>query len=670
MYNKLATLVFCSFFLGFTFSTAQAANTTKKKNKKKFVDQTEVISIEISYKLGKRKKELKKSIQCLELTPGLTRNTRKGLLFTSFKKTLKKLRKKRTSKKFKLAKARLKAGKLACKDLLNDRTPESDPTPEREHLSLAPFNGEFTAAKARTLYERFAFGGSYEEIEQAVAIGLNETVNKLTTPLDETELFNEMNFMKCHGYTQFQYNSLIDNGNSITPCDSRDPNAFRPTFYRYGIYRTMLLSPNPFFHKLLMFLHDERMSASFNDIGNSNDFHTTIKHYEMLRDAAFTGDYKEFMREWNQDELGHLLSLDGAKNIGETPNENYAREFWELGTVGTTDLDGNPIYNGLGIAQAALAFSGWELITEFVVEDFNGRNQHTRRSIYHSEAPRHAEGLKTIFQGTPYEARVEDYNDMLEATFAHPRTAEHLAEDIWKEFINLEATPESIRELAAIIRANNFNLIPVMQVVMKSKAVHSTRSRKTLIKHPVDLLFGLYRQTTIPVPGSTSTSRTYAALNLYLNNLGQQPLLPESIFGWDEAQLAGEAFVFDWRNTSERILDRGVLHKDERGNSFESFNILGEDIQFSEETVERVADILNVNLNALQKGETLKFLDYRSLACTSERMTQGLCDDINSYYLVLNTFVANPRHESASHYRNKFHALIGMLVNLPDYRMK
>ena len=48
-----------------------------------------------------------------------------------------------------------------------------------------------------------------------------------------------------------------------------------------------------------------------------------------------------------------LMYLDGAKNLKQHPNENYARELMELFTLGV----GN--YTEQDVKEAARAFTGW-----------------------------------------------------------------------------------------------------------------------------------------------------------------------------------------------------------------------------------------------------------------------------------------------------------------------
>ena len=57
------------------------------------------------------------------------------------------------------------------------------------------------------------------------------------------------------------------------------------------------------------------------------------------------------------------LYLTGFQNVKYAPNENYAREFMELFTLGVTDANGNPNYSQTDVHNLARAFTGYQLDT-------------------------------------------------------------------------------------------------------------------------------------------------------------------------------------------------------------------------------------------------------------------------------------------------------------------
>jgi hypothetical protein len=534
---------------------------------------------------------------------------------------------------------------------------------DNNFLSLTPYTGNFGEAEARILFERFAFGATEGEIKQAVADGLENTVNRLLTPVDESAIgpFNLNYFvtdLECDGYN---FGHPIDNQQACAPGNQNDVTG---EGIRLGWYARLRYSPNTFFYKLLFFLHDERMAVSLN-VANYNSRWTMRRHNEMLRKAAFTGDYLTFMREWNSDPLGNLIWLDGASNKGQSPNENYAREFWELGTTGPTDLDGKPVYSDSDLAQAALAHSGWTMTNDKAL-DARGLEYWKTVPAYSPEL--HAPGTFVIFAGTPYQARVTNAEEVLQATFKHPRTAEHLAEDLWKEFINPYADKSAIIRLAMIIRKNNYNLLPVMRSIMTSQAIYTPKSRKTLIKHPIELIFGYLRTFPAIHLGYNSKDNTeFRVIDWYLSRLGQRPLIPQSVFGWDEEVLAGEQYVLSWRNVVIDLVTEEKEYYLEKGYDIQKDLFSG--ITTGREAILNLARRLNITLTETQAVHLDQYMNFYLQNC-GNNSTRPECIKGNPFYLVRELFDPSPLNENKWNSLYKMQGLIAILMMMPEYRMK
>lgn len=601
---------------------AHAAPKKKKKRAKPLIVQAnDVFSSNVSVKIGKKRKAA--VIYCLDRTGGQVKETSQGLVFTSYSKALNNLKKKRitSGSKVLMLKALKKESARACV--------------KPAFLSMGKFKGNFGEAEARTLFDRFAFGASPERIAQAVADGLERTVELLTTYTPEPGLDAIENSLRCDG--------RLPNDPDKETCEG--PNDLYFPGVRFGVYYRFWYSQNPLFEKLFMFVHDERLAASAGALGWCERY-ALVNHIDMIRRLVRGGTYKDFMREWNSDLMGNLKYLDGALNRGDNPNENYAREFWELGTVGPTDLNGVPVYSDTDIAQAALAFSGWKIIwddpTQTCVRTFSPDLQ--------------APGPKVIFQGTPHQATVYDADDVLEATFRHPRTAEHLAEDLWLEFINPNPTASAIKELAQTIRENNYNLLAVVKILMQSQALYAENSRKSLIKHPVDLLFGFLRQTGMPL-----ASHGYWFFEDRLDQMGQVPLLPPTIFGWNPRRLAGEGYVLEWRNTVNRLVLQGTDDMAEMGYDLKQRFLTGlpGGQSASLAVIDRMSKWLGVSLNDSQKAVFDQYMNYDRVNCYS---------DCNGQETVIRRDVFDGALDGDGEF--KLRGLLDLIATSNEYRMK
>lgn len=624
------SILFCSSAVAADKGSKTKESDKKNDKKKPAIDMTKVIETEVEIKKGKKK--IMKPVDCYQNKAGDVFVSKNKIVFKTFAEQYNALKATATTSKQKQKLDELdklkKATKKTCKLPENQPTPVAPAeTPAPEPSSLDPYTGAFTEAQARMLYDRFGFGAKAGQAELAVQEGLEATANRMITYVNNPNLDLAVGDLACDG-------ELESEGDK----DNRqcEPDTVYAPGVRYGMYKRILETESPFIEKLFFFLHDERMAAGVSNL-NNDDTYVIIPHINMIRRAAITGDYKQFMRDWNIDDLGHRIWLDGGVNNGFSPNENYAREFWELGTVGPTDSNGNAVYDDTDIAQAALALSG-------------------RWNSYHAVGP------KVVFHGTPYEKVIDNADDLLEATFAHPRTAIHLAEDIWKEFVTPVKDVAAIEKLAALIRANNYNLLPVFKTLMMSRAVFAAENQKSLIKHPIELVLGFLRETGIPVSRGT--------IDTYLTRLGEAPLLPPTVFGYYEDRLAGEAYVFDTLNSLSGLTRDTNEWKKRNYSLMNLVKVEDPNVAKAPVVADRIARLLNLNLSDELKKRLVTYLDYDLTACNATVKAKGLCFDYKgaSYYLKDNLF--SPSETNDENYQPKVQYLLQIMASLPDYKVK
>jgi hypothetical protein len=501
---------------------------------------------------------------------------------------------------------------------------------------LAPYTGPFTEVEARALFDRFGFGAPPERIAQAVSEGLETTITKLTTWQSEDNLDAIVNDWVCDGWLS---------GEGLNKCSSSGTYDFHNKMYPHSKLIKFLHSPNQYFYKLILFLHDERLAGS----GLNEDpwfmRHAYVDHWNMLLRAAQGGDYKQFMRDWMKDSLGHVFWQDGEDNKSFFPNENFAREFWELGTVGPTDLDGKAVYTDLDIAAAARVHTGYSRSS--TLTDSTG--QPYQIGVYKESD--HATGAFDIFVGTPYYAKVSTQEQLLQATFNHPRTAEHLAEDLWKEFINPFKDPNAIRELAGIIRHYNYNLTAVMQTIMRSKALYADGSKETLIKQPIELVIGLLKSFPGYSPSNIHSGDDYTVLSWHTGSLDQTFLSPNSIFGWDEKVLTGASYIKIWRDVSNQLLTKTVGSYGEHLAKYSLRANFWTGLSTTDQLIDKLTRCFNVPLNADQRNLLKNYLD------TQPRLGESA---LGSPFPSAGTTQQEERIKGA----------IAILINQPSYRTK
>ncbi|MCC7518268.1 MAG: DUF1800 domain-containing protein [Verrucomicrobiae bacterium] len=197
-----------------------------------------------------------------------------------------------------------------------------------------------------------------------------------------------------------------------------------------------------------------------------------------------------------------LIYLDNAKSRAGNPNENFAREFFELFALG----EGN--YTEKDIQESARAFTGWSLATE--MREFVIRK------------PWHDGGTKTVFGKTGNFGGEE----IVGLTLKQPAAAALLAGKLWRFYAGSEPSAELREALAAELRDGGFNLGKFLRTIFRCGEFYDPSLDFLRIKSPVEWLVGLCRALEMPLPHP-------AVASFALAELGQDLFRPPNVKGWD-----------------------------------------------------------------------------------------------------------------------------------------
>jgi uncharacterized protein (DUF1800 family) len=221
-----------------------------------------------------------------------------------------------------------------------------------------------------------------------------------------------------------------------------------------------------------------------------------------------------------------LVWLDGGTSKKSSPNENFAREFLEIFTLGA----GN--FTERDIREAARAFVGW------VRKSTQGGGQQAPSFI--RDAAQVDDGTKTFLGQTgPWGP-----SDIIRIVLDRPEAAVFLARKLYRFFVS-EAEPparEVIELLAAEIKARHFAIGPVVEVILRSRHFYSQQVYRQRIKSPVEHSAGLVHMLEIPRPALNPL-----ALSAACDAQGQELFAPPNVEGW----VGGK----NWIN-SATLLDR------------------------------------------------------------------------------------------------------------------
>jgi uncharacterized protein (DUF1800 family) len=194
-----------------------------------------------------------------------------------------------------------------------------------------------------------------------------------------------------------------------------------------------------------------------------------------------------------------LRYLDGELSVKGRPNENFAREWFELFTLGI----GN--YTEQDIHDAARAFTGWRI---------NGV-----QGVYTKQLA--DTGTKTILGKTGQ----WDWKDVVRITLESDVCARYVAKRIVKQFVEFYPTDDTVAQVQQIVRSANYDMNTILQTLLSSEYFYTASVRGSLIKSPAELVIGLAASI-----GALRVQPAYCVASM--TKLTQEPFYPPTVEGW------------------------------------------------------------------------------------------------------------------------------------------
>ncbi len=257
---------------------------------------------------------------------------------------------------------------------------------------------------------------------------------------------------------------------------------------------------------------------------------TWVDYDNLMRQYAF-GNFRELLIAVAK-HPAMLLYLDTASNTRSGPNENYARELFELHTLGAenylgvgrqksvkTTPDGLPVgYVDDDVYEASRAFTGWRLNDNLEYpkndEDINASGSFLVRSAAHDRFQKNVLGHFL----PPDQAPAQDGLDVLETLANHPGTARHIARKLCRRLIS-DNPPESVVQAAAQVFLEQKNapdqVRQVVRNIVRSSEFLQTWGEK--IKRPLEASVAMLRAVKADI------KKTDAAIWVS-TNMQNQPL--------------------------------------------------------------------------------------------------------------------------------------------------
>ena len=224
-----------------------------------------------------------------------------------------------------------------------------------------------------------------------------------------------------------------------------------------------------------------------------------IPYISLLRTHA-VGNFRNLLRALTTD-AAMLVYLDGEKNRGKAPNENYSREVLELFTLGL-NYNGQPTFTEADVTAGAKALSGWTA------------GKYSTKVAFE---PKRHENAPQAYLGR----QVHDVDTVIDAILAHKGCAQFVTQRVAKALFGSAVDVGLVTAAADQFRSSGYDISTMLTVLLRGAV---TTPSPRFVGAPVPWLVSLRRAT-----GATLAP---AAQAVHLAAAGQLPLDPPNVSGW------------------------------------------------------------------------------------------------------------------------------------------
>ncbi|TAI47254.1 DUF1800 domain-containing protein [Flagellimonas allohymeniacidonis] len=386
--------------------------------------------------------------------------------------------------------------------------------------TLAPYTTPLDELRAAHLYRRLGFSASVQTINAAVGQSADALVDSL---VDQALALPPIPAPAWADWTNANYPADDDLARQLRRAQQEE----------FTIAYGNALLDNNLRDRLSFFWHNHFVTEL--DVYRCNSF---LYYYINCLQRNAIGNFRTFVSEIGLTSA-MLYYLDGARNRGNNPNENYARELYELFTLG----EGNG-YTEEDIIETAKSLSGYtnrgeEGCTQVTFDptDFNTDN-------------------KTILGQTGNWG----YDDTIDILFNQRpnEIAGFICQKLYEYFVHPDSDDDDgnaqtiIAGMASTFVSNNFELAPVLRQLFKSQHFFDEDAIGVIIKSPFDLYMGIIKETNFAYDDATVINVVDAS-----RLIGQEMFDPFDVAGWQrDREWINTNFIIGRWLTSEVFLER------------------------------------------------------------------------------------------------------------------
>ena len=348
------------------------------------------------------------------------------------------------------------------------------PDPNNPDWAWAPFQPDaarpWDLRLAAHLYRRAAFGGTWPELQRALAEGPQATVDKLVQPTPEAATFNRL-------YDDYETAAATAEGFGS----------------QAWWLRRMMESPQPLHEQVTLFWHNYFGVSRVHVRDNAS----LCRHTQGLRQHGLSSFEELLNAVLTEPAVWTCLGagVEGRRSLSDSA-VRIVMEQYSLGPGRCSDSD---------VREGVRALSGW------IVSQGELRFVPTE----HDAAPKRILGQEGEF----------DRKGLVRVLAKHPATGQWLAQKLVRWFISDTASPsESLLAPLARQLTSGGSTAQGVEMLLRSNLFFSVEAYRQKIRSPVELALGIIR----PLEGKVGTVR----LATDLAKLGQELYEPPTTRGW------------------------------------------------------------------------------------------------------------------------------------------
>ena len=526
---------------------------------------------------------------------------------------------------------------------------------------LAQYAGAWTENEVIHLLKRTLFGAKRSDINYFKVMGFQQAVDEILNPVAPLPDPPVKEYTTPANATNPDTNIAIGSAWVLDPNTDGTVNFYRVASFKKWWMGVMVNQDRSIREKMTLFWHNH-FATETSTVSNAQ---YVFKHHLLLRTYAL-GNFKALTRAVAIDPA-MFVYLNGEKNTNKAPDENFGRELQELFCCGKGP---DSQYTESDVTAAAQVLTGWKNDAASISSSFVASRHDTTNKQFS------AFYNNTLIQGkTGATAGDQELDALLDMIFATQEVAKYICRRLYRWFVyyDIDSTVEStiIAPLADILRTNNYEIKPVLNILLKSEHFFDVLARGCQIKSPVDLVVSMCREFNVafqPASDFVSNYGLYNYLVSSVSNMQQSIGDPPDVSGW-KAYYQAPQFYEVWIN-SDTLPKRNQFTDTmvQSGYTFNGKKIMVDGAEFAK----TLSNPGNPNLLIDDILKIIFRIDLLAATKTQLKTDILLGGQSSDYYWTdaWNLFISSPANTAnTTTVKNRIRDLIKYFMDLSEYQL-